>query len=236
MGASYTTLILRCTTDSYRAFLRKARSHRPIGTAGLEQHSVSPSMGLHLSRGRSCMGVTLAHGAAPGKPQRTSAIQACPSQLPCQPCHFQNATSARWRANCPGACRSASCACVSCAAWQVCWHELRKRSRRVAVGHHVGSVQGAIQYRQTQGRKLQSSSNFGQFDRFCRCRFTLESLGWHIAQFGVRPDAVVKANDVVSDTVGRQRMIGIVFLPNPIDFQIQEETLHDGVTPAAGFL
>ena len=29
-------LILRCTTDSYRAFLRKARSHCPIVTAEVD--------------------------------------------------------------------------------------------------------------------------------------------------------------------------------------------------------
>ncbi len=48
------------------------------------------------------------------------------------------------------------------------------------------------------------------------------------------PDAVVKANNLVSNIVGSFRVIGIVLLPNPLHFQIQEETLHCRVIPAVG--
>ena len=48
----------------------------------------------------------------------------------------------------------------------------------------------------------------------------------------MQPEAVVKANNVVSNIVACFCMIGIVFLPNPLHFQIQEEAFHDGVIPA----
>ena len=38
-------------------------------------------------------------------------------------------------------------------------------------------------------------------------------------------DAVVKANDVVSDIVYGLEMIGLVLLSNPLHLQIKEETL-----------
>ena len=44
----------------------------------------------------------------------------------------------------------------------------------------------------------------------------------------MQPDAVVEANNVVSNIVCSVAAIGIVFLPNPLPLQIQEEAVYDG--------
>ena len=42
----------------------------------------------------------------------------------------------------------------------------------------------------------------------------------------MQPDAVVKANKIVSNVVCCLEVIGIVFLLNPLHLQIQEDALH----------
>ena len=45
----------------------------------------------------------------------------------------------------------------------------------------------------------------------------------------MQPRAVVKADDVVSHIGHSFAVVGVVFLPDPLHLQIQEEALHDRV-------
>jgi len=43
---------------------------------------------------------------------------------------------------------------------------------------------------------------------------------------------VVKTDDIVVDVVGGLHRVGIVALPEPLHFEVEEEALNDGVIPA----
>ena len=47
----------------------------------------------------------------------------------------------------------------------------------------------------------------------------------------MQSDAVVKANNVVRNIVGCLCVVGVVLLPYPLHFQVEEETLYHGVVP-----
>ena len=75
------------------------------------------------------------------------------------------------------------------------------------------------------------SSYFAHADRLFGCRLMLEGIGWQVAQFGMQPYAVVKADDVVGDVSCGFRLVGVVALPYPLHLQVQEEALHHRVVP-----
>lgn len=58
-------------------------------------------------------------------------------------------------------------------------------------------------------REVCWSSFFGHRDKLFDCRLLLESIGWQVAQFGVQPHAVVKANDVVGDIGHGLGVVGV---------------------------
>ena len=51
----------------------------------------------------------------------------------------------------------------------------------------------------------------------------------------MQTNSVVKVDDVVCNVRDGFCVIGIVFLPNALHLQIQEETLHHRVIPAIAF-
>ena len=51
----------------------------------------------------------------------------------------------------------------------------------------------------------------------------------------MQPYAVVEAYDVVSYVRYCFTVAGIVLLPDTLHFQVQKETLHNGVVPAVAF-
>ena len=70
------------------------------------------------------------------------------------------------------------------------------------------------------------SSFFGHNGKLFDCRLLLEGIGWQVAHFGVQPDAVVKARDVVGDISHGLGVVCVVALPNPLRLEAREEAFN----------
>ena len=77
-----------------------------------------------------------------------------------------------------------------------------------------------------RGRSVCWSSFFGHNGRLFDCRLLLEGIGWQVAHFGVQPDAVVKARDVVGDISHGLGVVCVVALPNPLRLEAREEAFN----------
>lgn len=70
------------------------------------------------------------------------------------------------------------------------------------------------------------SSFFGHNGRLFDCRLLLEGIGWQVAHFGVQPDAVVKAHDVVGNVGQGLGVVCVVALPDPLRLEAREDAFH----------